>query len=66
MVPFPLAPTRAEDYREEVILSLTSARNLAAKNIKVAQEHYKNFYDQGTKQVDYHLGDWVFIRFPAE
>ena len=62
--PSPL--TRAEDYREEIILSLTSAHDLAAKSIKVAQEHYKNSYDRGTKQVDYRLGDWVFIRFPAE
>jgi len=61
-----LTPTSAEGYREQVILSLTSAHKLAAESIKRAQEHYKNLYDWKTKQVDYQVGDWVFIRFPAE
>ena len=64
--PSPLNPTRAEDYQEEVMLALTSARDLAAESIKVAQKHYKDYYDRGAKQVDYRLGDWVFIKFPAE
>ena len=57
--------TRAEDYWKEVILALTSACNLAAKSIMVAQKHYKDYYDRGTKQVDYHLGGWVLNRFPV-
>ena len=66
MGPSPLSPIRAEDYREEVIFALASAHDLAAESIKVAQKHYKDYYDWGTKQVGYRLGDWVFIKFPAE
>ena len=50
---------------KEVILALTSACNLAAKSLKVAQKYYKDYYDRGTKQVDYYLGGWVFNRFPV-
>ena len=41
MGPSPLNSTRVEDYREEVMLALASARDLAAESIKVAQKHYK-------------------------
>ena len=39
MKPSQLTPTSAEDYREEVILSLTSARELATESIRKAQKH---------------------------
>ena len=66
MKPSQLTPTSAEDYREEVILSLTSACELATESIRKAQKRYKDLYDRKTKQVDYQVGDWVFIKFPAE
>ena len=64
--PSQLVPNTIEHYREEVMLSLSSARQLAAESIEKAQKRYKEVYDQKTKQVDYRVGDWVFIRFPAE
>ena len=47
MGPSPLTPTKVEDYQEEVMLALTSACDLAAGSIKVAQKHYKDYYDRG-------------------
>ena len=41
-----LMPTEVEDYREEVILSLSSAQELAAKAIQKAQKRYKTQYDR--------------------
>jgi hypothetical protein len=35
-----------EDYREELVLSLTSAWDLAAQSIQKAQERYKRNYDK--------------------
>ena len=64
--PSELLPSTAEHYREEVMLSLSSARQLAVESIRKAQKHYKECYDRRTKQVDYQVGDWVFIKFPAE
>ena len=57
-----------EDYREELMLSLTSARDLAAQTIQKAQERYKRNYD---KRATYtttpmRVGNWVFVRMPQE
>ena len=54
------------DYREELILSLSSARQLAAESIKSAQARYRRTYDKLSREVNYQLGDWVMIRFPQE
>ena len=43
-------PCDCRDYREELILPLSSARELALASIKVAQKRYKTQYDKG--------GDW--------
>ena len=48
------------------MLSLSSARELAAASIKEAQKHYKQQYDKEAKVSNYCIGDWVFVRFPAE
>ena len=66
MKPSQLTPTGVEVYREEVILSLTSARELATESIRKAQKRYKDLHDRKTKQVDYQVGDWVFNKFPTE
>ena len=55
-----------EDYREELMLSLSSARELAASNIRAAQRRYKSQYDKKSMPTGYKLGDWVLIRFPHE
>jgi len=42
--PSTLVPGTAENYKEEVIMSLSSARALAAENIEKAQGRYKHYY----------------------
>jgi hypothetical protein len=55
--------TTIEDYREELMLSLGSARQLATGR---AQAKYKNHYDQHAKEVDFRVGDWVLVYFHHE
>ena len=64
--PDPLSPTDLSSYREELVLSLSAARELAVANIQRAQEHYKGQYDRGTRVSELKVGDWVFVRFPEE
>ena len=44
--PEPMEYTDISDYQEELVLSLSSARELAALNIKAAQKRYKRQYDR--------------------
>ena len=62
----PLDPGSVLDYHEEVILSLSSPRELAAKAISRAQERYKTCYSRKAQAANYHIGDWVLVRFPQE
>ena len=66
MPPNELEATEVSDYREEVILSLSTARRLAAESITMAQAKYKGIYDRKSQEVNYQLGDWVMVRFPQE
>ena len=52
----PLEPTDISNYREELMLSLSSAR----------QRKYKTQYDRKATQHKYQIGDWVLVRFPNE
>ena len=54
-------PVNIEDYCEQLILSLSSARKLAA-----IQAHYKKYYDKKSHPAKYHVGEWVLVRFPHE
>ena len=54
------------DYREQLILSLSSARELAVFHIRKAQQHYKKYYDLRANPKTFKLGNWVLIRFPHE
>ena len=56
--------TDLTDYREELVLSLSTARELAIKSVKAAQDSYKKHYDKRAKVVDMRVGDWTFVRFP--
>ena len=58
--------TDISEYREEVVLSLASARELAAANIEKAQQHYKHQYDRHAIAVNYRVGDLVLVKFPQE
>ena len=59
--PSPLQVADIQDYREELTLSLATARDIAAKAIRKAQNKYKTQYDRKATQVDYHVGDWVLV-----
>ena len=54
------------DYREEVTLVLSSARENAAKSIQRAQQQYKKQYDRRSHVIKYQSGEWVLVRFPAD
>jgi len=64
--PSTIQPTDVADYREELSLSLFSARELAAKTIQKAQKRYKDQHDKYLSPTEYGLGDWVLVRFPHE
>lgn len=56
-----MVPVDIRDYREELMVSLTSARDLAAKAIRRAQAQYKHHYDKHARQKDLKKGDWVLV-----
>lgn len=59
--------TDVSDYREELTLSLASARELAAASIRKAHQKYKRSYDRkATKDLKFRVGDLVLVYFPAE
>ena len=66
MPPSPIEPTDVSDYREELILALSSARQLAAEAIQRAQVKYKRNYDRSSRVSTLKIGDWILIRFPQE
>ena len=66
LCPTEVEPTDLVEYREELTMSLASARELAAKAIRQAQKKYKRNYDKRTGDRDYRIGEWVLVRFPAD
>ena len=64
--PSSLDPTTISDYREHVMLSLSSARDLAVQSIKQAQIKYKKVYDKKSVPSRLQVGDWVLVRFPQD
>ena len=59
-------PTIIEDYREELVITLSSARETALETIRKAQKRYKTSYDCKADHYSYRVSDWVLIRFPSE
>ncbi len=59
-------PADVSDYREQLMISLSSARELAAGSIRAARNKYKRHYDKKTQPVPFRRGDWVLVRFPQE
>ena len=55
-----------EDYWEEVTMTLSSARDLAAKSLHKSQQRAKKLYDRKSDRVSYKVGDWILIRFLQE
>ena len=64
----PIEYTDVEDYKEEVTLSLSSARELVANNIRTAQKKYlyKEQYDKRATPSSFKARDLVLVRFPQE
>ena len=61
-----LEPSDVSDYREELVLSLSSARELAETNIREEQKRAKERYDKKVVVKEYKMGEWVLVRFPRE
>ena len=64
--PSDVDPADPADYRQELMLALSSARELAAEAIRGAQDKYKRNYDKKRQITNYRVGDWVLIWFPQE
>ena len=64
--PTTLQLTDVQDYREELSLSLASAREIAAKAVQAAQKRYKKHYDKKVNPATYRVGEWVLVKFPAD
>ena len=64
--PDTVIPCDLSDYREELMLSLSSARELAVSSIREAQGRYKRQYNKGARIGNFQVGDWAFVKFPAE
>ena len=58
-----ISPTNVSDYREELTLSLSSARTLAMKASQEAQRRYKEQYDKTATSSKFQIGDWVLVHF---
>ena len=64
--PSSLEPATITYYREHVMLSLSSARELAVQAIKKAQGRYKTVYDRKSVLSQLKVGDWVLVKFPQD
>ena len=64
--PSTLQPTDVDDYREELVLSLSSARSNASLSIQKAQKRYKKQYDRTSSERPFKVGQWILIKFPRE
>ena len=59
--PDSLDPTDLGSYQQELVLSLSLARELAESSTREAQRHYKCKYNKKAKNVEeYQLGDCIF------
>ena len=61
-----LVVTDVSDYREQMVLSLSTARSLAMKANREAQQRYKHQYDKTARTSKLRVGDWVLIYFPQD
>ena len=59
-------PTSIADYKEELMLSLSFARQLANEIIQQAQWKYKAQFDRRAQPGRFQIGEWVLIIFPHE
>ena len=64
--PAQLQVADVDDYRQELVVSLSSARELAAKSIQAAQKKYKKLFDKKARPTSFNVGSWVLVLFPHE
>ena len=62
----PLNVTDVSDYREELVLTLSNARNIAMKTNLESQRRYKEQYDKTAATPKFWIGDWVLVHFAQE
>lgn len=60
--PHELEAIDVSDYREKVVLLLSTARQMAADPIRTVQAQYKKTYEH--RETHYKVGDWVLVNFP--
>ena len=58
--PSQLQLTNVADYREELTMALSTARNTAAASIQKAQRRYKQQYDKDINPPQVQLGYWYW------
>ena len=63
--PASVMPADLGDFREELTISLASAREIAASSIQQAQKKYEKNYDCRVTEKECRVGDWVLVKFPA-
>ncbi len=59
-------PMTTEQYREHLMETLASSRQIAVAAIRKAQEKYKGQFDRRAQQRHYKVGNWVMVKFPQE
>ena len=64
--PTPLEATTVETYREELLLNLSSARELAAESLRLSQAKARQRNAKKVRTRSYLKGDWVLVKFPAD
>ena len=62
----PLEPGEVSDYREEVVLSLSSARMMAVEANQRSQQRHKALHDRHATVREYRVGNWVLVKFPQD
>ena len=58
-------PSNLDNYREELTLSLRTARNNAASRIRRTQTKYKKGYDRSAKELSFEWASGSLLDFPV-
>ena len=61
--PHDLEGANLSDFREELMLSLSSACEHAVSSVREAQKRYKKQYDKKSRTVPLRCGDWALVCF---
>ncbi len=56
----------AKHYREQLVYTLASSRQLAEETTRRTQTRCKTNFDRRARQREYRVGDWVMVKFPQE